>query len=244
MSQPVRVRLFGFVATSPTLFQKQQFILLNNEGKGLLVKVPNTKQSPPRGTWVSVTGNLELNDSGYALAMKSNDTWTREKDGSLNAPKILDDLSLDERLDWTLAVAEGEITAIKSSGITILTATDEVFVAIPSHLQMRAGRFNKGDRLRVQGLLDPRKENLTILVQQADAILSLPKPAAIAPTPTTPSEQPWETVLAAGGAVALTHGAQHAHKQYKKRLLAKNLELAEAALLRDPGALANQERIR
>ena len=162
----------------------------------------------------------------------------------LSAPKTLDDLSSDERLDWTLTVAEGEITAIKSSGLTILTATDEVFIAIPSHLQMRAGRFNKGDRLRIHGLLDPRKDALTILVQQTDAILSLPKPAAIAPTPTTSSEQPWETVLAAGGAVALTHGAKHAHKQYKKRLLAKNLKLAEAALLADPGALANQEQIR
>lgn len=214
----VRVRLTGLVANAPKLVGAQKFVLLNPDGKGLLVQGTSKHPSPTRGTVVELTGTLSWNDSGILLKQGAQDTWTAIgsteeeafplRDLPLPAPALED--------GWSHTEIEGTVQEVRTSSVLMDTPTGDVIqIALPKTLGYRAGRLQKGDVVRARGLYDPRQETITILPQRAQDITTLtraPLATAQATLETPMNAQPWLPLGIVGGTLLATEGWRRSHK--------------------------------
>jgi hypothetical protein len=214
----VRVRLTGLVGNAPKLVGAQKFVLLNPDGKGLLVQGTSKQPSPVRGTVIELTGTLSWNDSGILLKQGAQDTWTAIgsteeeafplRDLPLPAPALED--------GWSHTEIEGTVQEIRTSSLLLDTSKgDVVQITLPKALGYRAGRLQKGDVIRVRGLYDPRQETVALLPQRAQDITTLtraPIAAAQATLDTPMNTQPWLPLGIVGGTLLATEGWRRSHK--------------------------------
>lgn len=215
-----RVRLTGTVGTAPRMVSKNQFVLLNPDGRGLLVQKLSTQSTPPYKTMISVTGNLVVNDDGLSLHMTKKDTWKQETTSTedlIPEPRPVNLTAPAQEDAWSYLQVEGIVKDIHPTRVTIdLESGILLEVSLKQTLGYRVSRLHKGDTIRVQGILDLRTEHPLLLPQKPDDIEILSEaPAAAATKASDPGPIPWLPFGAAGTSVALTH-SYHWLKNRKK----------------------------
>ncbi|OGL73446.1 hypothetical protein A3E39_04560 [Candidatus Uhrbacteria bacterium RIFCSPHIGHO2_12_FULL_60_25] len=218
-----RVRVTGTVGSVERLLgATHAFILLGEDGRGIIVYLPKHLHVPPLGTTVRVMGTLASTYKGPELRMKTTDVWTTV--ASLPAPRIrsVELLAPGEEDSWSLVAATGTVRDVKARGFVIDVDGLDVQTNIPPAVKFRAERLVKGDVVRVTGLLDLRKDAPALLPRTADEVeIVKHAPSSI----TSASEDhasrfpDWTPFGAAGGAIALTGAAKHLHALLRRRRL-------------------------
>ena len=225
----LRVALEGTVGTPSRLVSGHTFVLLNQQGRGLLVRVPTAQKLPSFGSAIRVTGSLKFDtrDLPY-LSMAKDDGWSLIRK-ILPSPQPKSDVLLEAPSAedvWALVATSG--TVISVSGKTIMLATDgaDVSVRIRPGVAYRAARLKTGDTIRVTGLLDTSGDVPAILPRMSDEI----ELVAHAPIKnetvgqTTPAQQStlpgWMPFGAAALAVGAIQGMKTVGGRLKKRRVA------------------------
>lgn len=228
-----RVHLYGIVGTPAGLIAKRRFVLLNADGTGLLVYGTNTQPSPPFGSSIDVSGSLITNDDGVHLEMRSNDVW-RITSTTSSAPRpAMIDLSLIETEDaWSLVEVRGRIETRGTTNVhmTLEDTDEDVVVALPRQIGYRPQRLQKGDLVRIRGILDVRNTTIQLHPRTLEDI-TLIEHAATSSSATTASTRhtnlpPWTPPVAAGSTIAAGYGFSRLRSWYKRRQLARQLTLA------------------
>ncbi len=228
-----RVHLHGIVGTPAGLIAKRRFVLLNADGTGLLVYGTNTQPSPPFGSSIDVFGSLITNDDGIHLEMRSKDVW-RITSTTSSAPRpAIIDLSLIETEDaWSLVEVRGRIETRGTTNVhmTLEDTDEDVVVALPRQIGYRPQRLQKGDLVRIRGILDVRNTTIQLHPRTLEDI-TLIEHAATSSSATTASTRhtnlpPWTPPVVAGSTIAAGYGFSRLRSWYKQRQLARQLTLA------------------
>lgn len=228
-TQSTRIRLQGTVGTPPGLVGKQRFVLLNAEGKGLLIHANNKQPSPPLGSSIEISGTLTyINDEPY-LNMYSEDRWhIRSNDLPSPEPQVLDLTSTDPEKNWSLVELIARVSSSKQASATIVVDDLDITVAIPRSLNYRADRLKKGDLVRIRGVVDisgdiphlyPRTASEIVLVEAAKTL------APVAPTQTN-SLPPWAPISAASTTIVGGYSWRRLQKRREQKRLEEQLEHA------------------
>lgn len=222
--QGVRVRLTGFVASTPRLIAANAFVVLNSDGKGLLIQGKSSTPSPARGTYVELTGVFNWNDTGVILKQQTKDDWKEivitKEPVPAELPLRLVSLEHPSQEDaWSHIEIEGRVAALQTSSLDL--ETDDGFaihIKVPKALGYRPSRVQKGDTLRVRGLLDLRGNEPTLIPQILDDLQILERaPLPIAPERTGPSS-PWLPAGIIAGTLSTGEGLRRLRTWRKKRL--------------------------
>jgi hypothetical protein len=229
-----RVRVTGTVGSvSKLLGATHAFILLGEDGRGLIVYLPKHLNVPPYGSTVRVGGTLSSTYKGPELRMKKTDVWMSEATSTPPAPRFIDLLAPGVEDAWSLMALEGTVLDVKTSSFTLETDDGiEVTISVPNAVDFRVKRLAKQDRVRVTGLFDPRKDAPTVLPRTAEEIELL---EYAEDTVTAASDEPgrhfpdWVPFAAAGGAIALTGASKRLCELMRKRKLKLLMQKAEAA---------------
>jgi hypothetical protein len=229
-----RVRVTGTVGSvSKLLGATHAFILLGEDGRGLIVYLPKHLNVPAYGSTVRVGGTLSSTYKGPELRMKKTDVWMSEATSTPPAPRFVDLLTPSVEDAWSLMALEGTVLEVKTSSFTLETDDGvEVTISVPNAVNFRVKRLAKQDRVRVTGLFDPRKDAPTILPRTAEEIELL---EYAEDTVTAASGEPerhfpdWVPFAAAGGAIALTGASKRLCELVRKRKLKLLMQKAEAA---------------
>ncbi len=236
--QTPRVTLYGIVGTPPNLIAKRRFVLLNADGKGVLVRANNLQPSPTLGTRIRVTGSLITNDDGTYLDMRTRDRW-QVSQMTINDPTPTPfNASVDDtEPSWRLAEVSGVVESRSGNSIHLTVGDDEVVTIISPSLAYRPARLAVGDELRLSGLLDTNSRPPRLYPRTADDIVIV-KPAH-APTLNTSSNThdsipPWIPVSAAGTTMAAGYGLRRLRQWYEERRLAQQLSSALEQLSSTP----------
>lgn len=216
-----RVRLSGLVVSTPKLLGSQKFVVLNPDGKGLLVQGSSKQPSPARGSVIELTGTLSWNDSGLILKQGTQDTWHALSSSTESFPLRVLPLPAPALEDgWSHVELEGVVQEQKATSVVIETATGDVItVNLPKVLGYRAARVEKGDTLRVRGLYDPRQDWPTIIPQVLEDIEILaraPLPAAKTSLQAPANSQPWLPLGLVGGTLAVSEAWRRTQKLREK----------------------------
>lgn len=221
--QGVRVRLTGVVASTKKMIGAHTFVLLNSDGKGLLVQAKSTAPTPDRGQRIQITGVISWNDTGVWLKQQAQDSWTTlEEPSDDDAPSFaLRTVALDAPGDedaWSHVEIEGRVTDVQTASFDLETEDGlPLRVRLPKSLGYRAGRLEDGDSVRVRGLLDTRGLEPVLLPQVVEDIQIM----ARAPLPTQqeprPVQAPWLPVGVIAGTLAASETLRRAGSWYKKR---------------------------
>lgn len=217
----VRVKLRGLVGTPAQLLTSRAFILLNQDGRGLMVKVPTDRKMPDYGSVLEVIGTLKFDshDLPY-LSVSTKDEWqtlNQERpdikfhNSALFAPSAED--------AWGLVNVTGTILEVKTSSFSILIDEIEVQVKIRPGVNYRAKRLIKEDLVNVTGILDISGETATILPRSADEIqlMSHPVKKEMSATTTPKNGVPgWTPFGAAIGAIGTIEGIKRVRTRFKK----------------------------
>jgi PKD repeat protein len=229
-SQP-RVTLTGTVATVPGLLAKNQFVLLNDVGRGLLVKGNGKQKTPAYGSKVRVTGELHSNDDGAVLTMKATDAWVALPMGEPPPPRMIDLLASLTEDAWSLAEITGTVRETRTSAIVIDTGDLDLTVTVKPAARYRAVRLTPGDQIRVRGLADLRGEEAKLLIRVPDDVTILKHaPNTKASAPQKSDLPPWTPFGAAGLTVALTHGYRQIKKLREQQRIDRMLKQAAESL--------------
>lgn len=217
MHASTRVRLTGTVATLPRLLGNNAFVIQTDDGRGLYVSGNNKQTSPPFRAHISLTGTLSLNDDGLILHMYTNDRWRLlELDRAVQ--QHIPDLNHASPEDaWSYVQLRGIVHSVSPTRITLLHDEIEISVSVRPLVRYRTERLNKGDEIEVSGILDTRKDVLTLLPRLVEEIRMI-KTAPTAQTKTasgTPTPLPWAPIGVAGISIAAT---QSIRRYWKYRL--------------------------
>lgn len=228
----IRVALEGTVGSPLRLVSGHAFVLLNQQGRGLMVRVPTKMKLPEYGASIRVTGTLKFDtrDIPY-LSMAKDDGWSAMKK-PFPIPQPKSDVLLEAPAAedvWALTATTGTVVSV--SGSTLVLATDgaDVNVKIRPGVPYRISRLKAGDVIQVKGLLDTSGDLPAILPRKSEEIQivshAAPKTEATitenknATTPTYPGWTPF-------GAAALAVGMVQGVKTIKSKL-GKNRAMAK-----------------
>ncbi len=221
--QGIRVRITGMVASTRKLIGAHKFVLLNSDGKGLLVHAKTTSPSPERGQHIQLTGVITWNDEGVWLKQQAQDTWeltTRDAD-DVHAEFALHPASLDEPGQedaWSHIEVEGKVTEVQSGSFDIETEDGiPLRIRLPKLLGYRAGRLESRDTVRVRGLLDTRGTEPVLLPQVIEDIQIIERAPLPAQQEPRPAQAPWLPVGVVAGTLAASETFRRAKTWYKKQ---------------------------
>ncbi len=216
----IRVKLKGQVGSAARLLTGRAFVLLNPEGRGLLVKVPSGKKMPTLNSSLEVTGTLKFDTYDFPyLTLTKNDRLTELKSATTSSIREVTWWAPALEDAWSLVAATGTVQAVSGSTISLLVDDTEVDLKIKSGVNYRASRLKKGDLIGVTGLLDMTSQRPAILPRQADEINLIsyaPKSIQQASEPTKPSGLPgWTPFGAALGAIGAVEGVKKIRNRKK-----------------------------
>lgn len=218
----IRVKLQGMAGSPAGLLTGRSFVLINPEGRGLLIKVPSGQKMPALGTPLEVTGTLKFDTHDFPyLSLTKNDKISELKKSASSTPRAIMWLAPALEDAWSLASASGTVQSVSGSTISLLVDDAEVDLKIKSGVGYRASRLKKGDIVSVTGILDMTSQRVAILPRQAEEIIL----AGHAPDSVKTSDQPvktsglpgWTPFGAALGAIGAVEGV----KKLKSRKKAK-----------------------
>ncbi len=220
--QGVRVRLRGRVASQTNFLGAHTFVVVNEDGRGLLIKGTSKHPSPTFGSWIELTGSVVWNDAGLTIKQAAADTWEIYPLGAASTSeafpmRTVDLLRPSQEEAWSLARVEGRVSAVQKTSFDLDVGDVSVRVRLVARLGYRAQRLQVGDTVAIQGLLDLRSEEPTILPQTLESIEIVKRALPPAPAAKTPVEQPWLPVGAAAGTLALSEGWRRFHAYRKQR---------------------------
>lgn len=236
--QGVRVRLTGTVASTKKLIGVHSFVLMNADGKGLLVQAKSTAPTPDRGQRIQITGVISWNDTGVWLKQQAQDSWSvLEEPNDDDAPSFaLRTVALDAPGDedaWSHIEIEGRVTDVQTASFDLETEDAlPLRVRLPKSLGYRAGRLEEGDTVRVRGLLDIRGIEPLLLPQVVEDIQILSRAPLPTPQEPRPVQAPWLPVGVIAGTLAASETLRRAGSWYKKH----QEERAFAAFLQEKSA--------
>ncbi len=220
--QGIRVRLTGTVASRQKFVGTHKFILINSDGRGLMVHAKTTTPTPERGQYIQLTGVIMWNDEGVWLKQQAQDSWhvlEREEETD-SAAFALHTAALDapgQEDAWSHIEVEGIIQAVQTGSFDLETEDGvPLRVRLPKLLGYRAGRLQTNDTVRVRGLLDTRGLELSLLPQVIDDIHILERAPVPTPKDTRPAQAPWLPVGIIAGTLATTETVRRAKTWYKK----------------------------
>jgi len=221
----IRVVLNGLVGTQPKLLPGRTFILLNEQGRGLSVHVPNNKKLPPLGISVRVTGTLKFdaNELPYLLLGKNDDWNTLEisqiknlKAAASTQPRDVAFYAPSNEDAWGLVQASGTVAAVSGQTITLATDQGDVDIKVRPVISYRAGRLKAGDKINVMGILALGSDRPFIYPRSADEIV-LNAHAVIAQMTTAPAAQSglpgWTPLCAAAAVIGAIQGVKTVRKR-------------------------------
>lgn len=209
----MRVKLKGLVGSPAGLLTGRAFILLNPEGRGLLIKVPSGQKMPAFGSLLEVTGTLKFDTHDFPyLTLTKNDKITELKKSTTSTPRAIMWLAPAMEDAWSLVSASGTVQSVSGSTVSLLVNDAEVDLKIKPGVGYRAARLKKGDIISITGILDMTSQRVAILPRQAEEIIL----AGHAPDSVKTSEQPvktsglpgWTPFGAALGAIGAVEGVK------------------------------------
>lgn len=117
----LRVKLQGTVGSPPDLISKHGFVLLSEEGRGLLVTLPTTRKLPDMGNAVSIVGTLRFNDQNVPyLSVTTKDNWTVESMSSQPLRLRTVDLVAPSTEDaWSFVHVTGTVDQVGTSSFHV-----------------------------------------------------------------------------------------------------------------------------
>ena len=214
----MRVKLRGTVGTLPRHVSGRGFILLNHDGRGLLVRVPSYKKVPAFGEFLTISGTLKFNTYEHPyLSLTKKDGWKVEKNTNID-PKIrqVSLVTPKAEIAWSLVEVQGEVRDVSGSTVHLVVDDMDVDFKIKPGVAYRASRLNKGDVVKVRGVLDITDDIAIILPRTADEIeLVSHAPESFAAASQDEGGIPGWTPF---GAAALAVGAVEGLKQIKKKV--------------------------
>lgn len=228
-NQSPRVRVQGIVGTPPGLIGKQRFVLLNTEGRGLLIHANNKQPSPPLHALVEISGSIIRNDDGIYLSMHNDDRWNK-KTGTAQPPEpqIINLGNTDPEKNWGLVELVGTVNASSRASAKIVVEDTDIDINIPRSLNYRAERLKKGDVIRIRGVIDINREIPKLYPRQATEITLLEHalhPATHSNT-TNNTVPPWLPLGAASTTIAGGYGWKRLQKWREQKHLEEQLENA------------------
>ena len=215
------MRLQGLVGTPPRLLTGRAFVLLNQEGRGLLVKLSADKKLPAMGTSVAVVGTLKFDTRELPyLSMAKSDLLSVLNQSASSSVRQIPWLAPGAEDAWSLVSATGTVQSISGSTISLLVEDAEISAKIKSGVPYRASRLKKGDEVIVTGVLDMSSEKPALLPRTADEIRLLAH--ASTKTESVAAEKPhglpgWTPFGAAIGAIGAIEGVKKLRKVGKKK---------------------------
>jgi hypothetical protein len=221
----IRVKLQGMAGSPAGLLTGRSFVLLNPEGRGLLIKVPSGQKMPALGTPLEVTGTLKFDTHDFPyLSLTKNDKISELKKSASSIPRAIMWLAPALEDAWSLASASGTVQSVSGSTISLLVDDAEVDLKIKSGVGYRASRLKKGDIVSVTGILDMTSQRVAILPRQAEEIIL----AGHAPDSVKTSDQPvktsglpgWTPFGAALGAIGAVEGVKKLKSRKKAKVTA------------------------
>ncbi|MFA5130021.1 MAG: lamin tail domain-containing protein [Patescibacteria group bacterium] len=232
-----RVRVSGTVATPSRFFgATHAFILLNEDGRGVIVYLPKHLNVPTLGSSVNVEGTISSTYLGPEIHMKTTDVWMSVATTTAPKPRTVDFLMPSAEDAWSLVTVDGTVTTVGASSVQIVTDDGiDVTIPIPTVVGFRTKRLKKDDRIRVTGLLNIKKDTPTIMPPSADDISII----AYAPNTTetisatsthaaTSTGLPnWIPFASAAGAVGATGAGKRLRELIRKRKLKMMMEGAK-----------------
>ncbi|MFZ6015616.1 MAG: lamin tail domain-containing protein [Patescibacteria group bacterium] len=221
-----RVLLQGTVGTMPRQTTGRSFVLLNGDGRGLLVSVPSHRKLPEMGSFIEITGTLKFNTYELPyLSVTVNDGWTVRRNYSEN-PQTRDVSFLAPALEdgWSLVTASGTVTGVSGNTIDLIVDDVDVKVKVKSGVAYRAGRLKKDDVISVSGVLDITDDIPVIIPRTADEIQLIHSSTLAAATQTSSeSGLPGWTPF---GAAFIAVGALEVVKKVKTKFKKEKADLA------------------
>ena len=220
----VRVRVTGTVGSVPRLLgATHAFILLGEDGRGVIFYLPKHLNVPPLGGAVRVMGTLTSTYKGPELRMKTTDVW-QTVTMALAPPKTRSvDLLIPGAEDaWSLMTATGTVKEVKARALVLDADGVDVQVNIPPAVKYRPQRLMKGDTVRVTALLDLRRDAPALLPRTPDEIEIVkhaPSSVASVSTDKKSAFPDWTPFGAAAGAVVLTGAAKRLRELLRRRRL-------------------------
>ncbi|MFA6504033.1 MAG: hypothetical protein WCT54_03785 [Patescibacteria group bacterium] len=220
----LRVKLQGSVGSMTGLLTGRSFALLNQDGRGIIVKLPTGKKAPDINTYVEVTGTLKFDthDLPY-ISMTTSDTWLAMQK-NVSTPKIRNVFwSAPSAEDaWSFVSTTGTVSEVSGSTVKMIVDDEEVNMRIKSGVDYRAARLLKGDTVAVSGLLDTTGEVPAILPRNASEIKLIshaPEKIALNPAAAnTSSGLPgWTPFGAALGMIGAIEGVKKVRSRKKIR---------------------------
>lgn len=216
----LRVRLTGQVGSSARLLTGRSFILLNPEGRGLLVKVPSGNKMPNMNSFLEVTGTLKFDTHDFPYLSLTKNDWLKELKASTSSSSREVTWWAPATEDaWSLVSATGTVQAVSGSTVNLLVDDAEVDLKIKSGVNYRASRLKKGDLINVTGLLDMTSQRPAILPRNADEIILIKYASSSiqqASEPPKPSGLPgWTPFGAALGAIGAVEGVKKLRNRKK-----------------------------
>ncbi len=224
--QGVRVRIMGRVASQKGVIAANRYVLINADGRGLIVHATTKLPSPPQGAIIEVTGTITLNDEGLWLKQSTTDQWlaqtmTDEEKKAAIPTRNVNLVAPAQEDAWSNLTIEGKVTAVQKTSFDLDLDSGTIRVRISSKLGYRTQRLQVGDTVAVQGLLDLRAEDPLIVPQTIEAIQII-KRANLAGTTTgastkAPVSYPWLPVGAAASTLGLSEGFRRLRDRQKRR---------------------------
>ncbi len=225
--QGIRVRLSGRVASAPSIVGAQKYVIVNEDGRGLLVAATTKQPTPPIGTRIDITGTIVWNDAGVSLKQSTTDRWssntalppTTTNPEALIPTRIVDLVAPGQEDAWSFIHVEGRVSAVQNASFEMDVGDASIRVLVRSRLGYRVKRLKVGDTVSVRGLLDMRTDSPAILPQSAEAIQVLTRAPLVNPDTQSPVpvSQPWLPVGAAAGTFAVSEGWRRIHAWRKQR---------------------------
>ncbi len=220
----MRLQLRGTVGTLPRHVSGRGFILLNHDGRGLLIRVPSYKKIPEFGTFITVTGSLKFDTRELPyLSLSKNDDWKQEMMNtitpSIREVSLLSPASEDA---WSLVQATGTVSGVSGNTVNLIVDNIDVDMTIKSGVEYRASRLKKGDVINVKGILDISNDRPVILPRHADEIVLI----SHAPESLTSGNGEKQGIpgWTPFGAAAIAVGAVEGLKKFKQHYKGANLK--------------------
>ncbi len=224
----IRVALEGTVGSPVRLLSSRAFVLLNSDGRGLLVRLGTTHKMPIFGTRIKIIGTLKFDtyDNVY-LSVAKTDAWTALKTQENIQARAIPWVAPSVEDSWSLASVTGTVTSVSGSTISIVSDDSDLDVKIKPAVAYRASRLKAGDTIKATGILDLSGERPALLPRSA-AEIDLIAHAPVAQTQNTATPQsksglPGWTPFAAA---ALAIGGIEGIKRVKNKIIATKQKTA------------------
>jgi len=216
----MRIQLRGTVGTLPKHVSGRGFILLNHDGRGLLVRVPSYKKIPGLGSFLTITGSLKFdsNELPY-LSLAKKDDWILESTVSV-VPKVkqISLASPSSEDAWSLVELEGVVNGVSGGTVHLIVDDMDVDMKIKPGVAYRASRLVKGDTIKIKGILDITGDVPSVLPRSAEEIELVSHAPETFSAATNQKEKGipgWTPFGAAALAVGAVEGVKKIKQKYK-----------------------------